>query len=157
MKRFLLPAAAFALCSAFVWIGHLYATQPGTCSVASITGGYSYAVNGSAFAPDLIAYYSVTGAFTADGQGNLYGADTISENGIVQANRQYTGTYLVNPDCTGSINANYSGSLASFVAALSQSGNRVDLMQIGAGTVGTGVANRQIASPLISAIAVREK
>lgn len=157
MKRFRLSVAFLAIGSTLVWIGHAYAqsTQLGVCSVASMSGGYSYAVNGSVFAPNLTTYASVIGAFTADGKGNLSGADTISENGIVQANRPFTGTYLVNSNCTGSISANYSGSLASFAAVLSQSGNRVDFMQIGAGTVGTGVANRQLESVLISTIIPR--
>jgi hypothetical protein len=155
MKRLLFPTGVLVLCTVLAWIGHLHAqsTQPGVCSVASMSGGYSYAVNGTVFAPGLVAYSSVIGTFTADGQGNLYGADTISENGTVQANRQFTGTYLVNSDCTGSVSADYSGTLASFTSVLSQSGNRIDFMQTGSGTVGTGVANRQIASPLISMIA----
>ena len=37
----------------------------------------------------------------ADGQGGVSGAETASSNGEI-FQRTYTGTYKVNPDCTGS-------------------------------------------------------
>ena len=51
------------------------------------------------------------GVLTFDGAGNLTGFDTVSFNGAIYE-RTITGTYTVNPDCTGTIS--WTTSIGSF-------------------------------------------
>jgi hypothetical protein len=123
------------------------ASQP-VCSAAMFTGGYSYNVNGTIFSAGTLAgFYSVVGVLSADGIGSLSGTDAISQNGVVQSGRTYTGSYLVQPNCTGTVTLNYAGQTASFAIAVSNSGDQVSFLQTTNGTVGAGTAMRQFIAP----------
>jgi hypothetical protein len=107
-------------------------------------GGYSYSVTGSIFSNNNLArFYSIVGVLTADGIGSVSGIDTISTNGVVQSGRTYSGTYTVQPNCSGSLTLNYAGQMAPFVIAISQSGQQVSFIQTNNGIVGVGTAFRQ--------------
>jgi hypothetical protein len=72
------------------------------CTAATFEGTYAYRDTGfnTEFGP-----FAGVGIFTSDGQGSLIGSGTISRNGeISQAPSERT--YVVNPDCTGSVFAN---------------------------------------------------
>ena len=43
------------------------------------------------------------GLFTSDGAGNLSGVYNGSQNGEIFTNSTYSATYIVNPDCTGTV------------------------------------------------------
>jgi len=51
--------------------------------------------------------FAVGGYYEFHGDGTLIGADTVSRNGLITP-RQYTGTYHVNPDGTGTLQLNIS-------------------------------------------------
>lgn len=77
-------------------------TNPGACTMASISGAYGYTIGGLSFAPNgSIGVYTETGTFTADGNGNLKGNGTYSIATL--ASHSLTGTYTVNSDCTGTL------------------------------------------------------
>jgi hypothetical protein len=69
------------------------------CTSASFQGAFGYTFNG------LTGFnarpFAAVGRLVADGQGNVSGSETQSANGVIST-RTYTGTYKVNPDCTGS-------------------------------------------------------
>src|SRR5260370_6073596 len=73
------------------------------CSNSTITGTYAFTLHGQVFLPDgstlLIDGIAKT---TFDGKGNLTQVDAVADNGnLTPGWRPGTGTYSVNPDCTG--------------------------------------------------------
>ncbi len=74
-----------------------------TCSIASYRGDYAFTETGAVInlPPVPAGPLAIVGKFTADGQGNVIGAQTRSSNGVI-FRETYTETYTVNPDCTGS-------------------------------------------------------
>ena len=75
------------------------------CSVMSLQGSYSLAVNGFFYDLDgLQGVYSSAGLAVADGAGGITGVDTVNIDGTPTRNRQFTGTYTVNANCTGTMN-----------------------------------------------------
>jgi hypothetical protein len=118
----------------------------GPCTTATVSGGYSYGVNGTLFAgaSGPAGFYSVVGVLTADGKGNLSGTDSISENGTVQTDRTFTGTYTIQGNCSGTASLNYSGGqVVNFVIAVSASGGQISFLQTSAGAVAAGTATLQ--------------
>jgi hypothetical protein len=75
------------------------------CSVTNLKGSYSLAVNG--FFYDVNGnqgVYSSVGLVVADGAGGVTGTDTVNIDGTPTRGRQFTGTYTINPDCSGTVN-----------------------------------------------------
>jgi hypothetical protein len=71
------------------------------CSLARSAGKWSFTDNGTVIG---IGPRTAVGVFTLDGEGNLLdGAATSSLNGSV-ANETFSGTYVVNSNCTGTAN-----------------------------------------------------
>ena len=74
------------------------------CSVASLKGSYSVAING--FFYDVNGnqgVYASAGLVAADGAGGITGTDTVNIDGTPTRGRQFTGTYTINADCSGSV------------------------------------------------------
>jgi len=68
------------------------------CSLARSAGKWAFTDNGTVIG---VGPRTAVGVFTLDGKGNLLdGAATSSLNGSV-ANETFSGTYVVNSDCTG--------------------------------------------------------
>jgi hypothetical protein len=73
------------------------------CSNASLHGTFAYTSTGSIAAPPAIAGPFVeVGTQTFDGQGGTTAAAMSSQNGNISP-LTVTGTYTVNPDCTGTM------------------------------------------------------
>jgi hypothetical protein len=92
--------AIFALAT----IGGLRAQGLRGCSNQTIAGQYAFTITGSILAPAAVAGPVAGVAMTTfDGFGNLTQVDHVVHNGVVpvEAWRPATGTYSVNPDCTG--------------------------------------------------------
>ena len=70
-----------------------------SCTNANFQGAFGYTFTGLTGITGLP--FAAVGRLVADGQGNVSGAETDSSNGNI-FQRTYTGTYKVNPDCTGS-------------------------------------------------------
>ena len=82
-------------------IGGLHAEG---CSNMTIAGQYAFTITGSILAPAAVAGPVAGVALTTfDGFGNLVQVDHVTHNGVlpVEPWRPATGTYSVNPDCTG--------------------------------------------------------
>jgi hypothetical protein len=99
---------------------------------------------------------TAVGVETWDGQGNTVATYTASVNGNIFPGITVTGTYSVNPDCTGS-NAESDGSHYNFV--VSPDGNSATWIRTDAGTVLSGtetrLKNRQEADALRGAAGKR--
>ena len=73
------------------------------CSNATLNGTFAFTSTGFITAPPAFAGpFAETGAQTFDGRGGTTATATLSQNGnILQVS--ITGTYQVNPDCTGTL------------------------------------------------------
>jgi hypothetical protein len=69
------------------------------CSLRSVAGDYGYTVTGTRLP---LGPAASVGTVSLDRQGNLSGTQTLSLNGTIVQGEVLTGTFTVNPDCTGS-------------------------------------------------------
>jgi hypothetical protein len=100
-----------------------YADDKG-CSNAMVRGTFAYTSTGSLVAaPAPLGPYAETGTQTFDGSGGTSTQGMASANGdIMPANT--TGTYTVNPDCTGTFTLEIAPGITShFLFVLDDSGN----------------------------------
>ena len=81
------------------------------CSVSRAAGKWSFTDNGTVLG---VGPRSAVGVFTLDGNGNLINASaTSSLNGGISV-ETFSGTYTVNPDCTGTVTVTiYTGGVAT--------------------------------------------
>ncbi len=116
-----------------------------SCSNGTIRGSYAFTIHGQVFLPSgstlLIDGLAKT---TFDGNGNLTQLDAIAVNGNVAPGwASNTGTYSVNPDCTGTFtvtNGNQPPVHLQMIVA--QSGNTIHDMVIDPGIATTAEAER---------------
>ncbi len=77
------------------------------CSVAGLVGSYGYSLSGFYFDnAGNTNFFSASGIFTADGQGNTTGHESDSFSGQVVQADPISGTYRVSSDCSGSFTTN---------------------------------------------------
>ncbi len=138
--RISLLLLTFALAMSSTLMAHA-----GACSNSTIQGTYAFTIHGQVFLPDgstpLIDGLAKT---TFDGKGNLTQLDAIAVNGNVAPGwASNTGTYSVNPDCTGTFtvtNGNQPPVHLQMIVA--QSGNTIHDMVIDPGIATTAEAER---------------
>jgi hypothetical protein len=138
--RISLLLLTFALAMSSTLMAHA-----GACSNSTIRGTYAFTIHGQVFLPDgstlLIDGLAKT---TFDGKGNLTQVDAVAANGNVAPGwASNTGTYSVNPDCTGTFtvtNGNQSPVHLQMIVA--QSGNTIHDMVIDPGFATTAEADR---------------
>jgi len=138
--RISLLLLTFALAMSSTLMAHA-----GACSNSTIQGTYAFTIHGQVFLPDgstpLIDGLAKT---TFDGKGNLTQLDAIAVNGNVAPGwASNTGTYSVNPDCTGTCtvtNGNQPPVHLQMIVA--QSGNTIHDMVIDPGIATTAEAER---------------
>jgi len=115
------------------------------CSNSTIQGSYAFTIHGTVFLPDgstlLIDGLAKT---TFDGKGNITQLDAVAANGNVAPGwASNTGTYSVNPDCTGTVtvtNGNQPPIHLQMIVA--QSGNTIHDMVIDPGFATTAEGER---------------
>lgn len=95
-------AVVFAFLPILGTAQNLHAQSQPSCSNASLSGSFGYTNNGSIVAGPDAGPFGGVGRQTFDGKGNTKATATVSVNGnIIQVS--ISGTYSVNPDCTGSM------------------------------------------------------
>lgn len=120
------------------------------CSNLTIKGTYAFTIHGTVFLPGGAPPLLVDGLAktTFDGNGNLTQLDAVAVNGNVAPGwRLSTGTYSVNPDCTGTFtvsNGDQPPIHAQFIVA--QSGNTIHAIVIDPGFATTSDAERVLKS-----------
>jgi len=85
------------------------------CSTASLSGSYGF--HGLAFIEPGATPRAIIGVFTFDGRG-AWNANLIvndAKTGVSQPPNTGPGTYVVNPDCTGTLRPSSGGSVAIVV------------------------------------------
>jgi hypothetical protein len=129
--------------------GQISKQQLAGCTNANFKGVYSFATTGSFFAPgatgpaeagDVAAF----GRIVADGRGNTTEDSAASFNGLQSADTQ-TGTYTVNPDCTGSATSTHhpSGQVDQVNFVIVERGAEAKFIVTNPGAVFTGTVDRQ--------------
>ena len=107
MKRTIAPASlVIVLATVFVLaiVPRAQADEKRGCSETSLQGSFGFTSTGTLLAlpAPFAGPFGEIGRQTFDGRGNTEGTATLSANGnIVRVT--YEGTYVVNPDCTGSM------------------------------------------------------
>ncbi len=118
------------------------------CDATAFSGAFGYTLAGEVYDSYGYVYYlAANGRLTADGNGALTGADTLSLDGNVMK-RKYTGTYTINADCTGSAQLQITdgttlGSSANLDLVLVDSGKQVNLIQTDSSFIFSGSGKKQ--------------
>jgi hypothetical protein len=110
------------------------------CTLKSVEGSYGYTVNGTNIGGGPLA---AVGLVSSDGAGVLGATETDSINGTI-VRRTITGTYTVNPDCTGTVTFTdnfHQTTHLDFVAVKDR--DELQFLQTDSGTVTTGIAKKQ--------------
>jgi hypothetical protein len=115
------------------------------CSNSTIQGSYAFTIHGTIFLPNgstlLVDGIAKT---TFDGKGNETQVDAVATNGMLTPGwRPGTGTYSVNPDCTGTLTVMFPGSPdlhVQFIVA--QGGNTIHVVVIDPGSATTAEGER---------------
>jgi hypothetical protein len=115
------------------------------CSNSTIQGTYAFTIHGTLFLPDgSTLLIDGIDKVTFDGKGNFTQVDAVATNGILTPGwRTGTGSYSVNPDCTGTQTIEISGLPdlhLQFIVA--QSGNTIHQVVTDPGVATTAEGER---------------
>jgi hypothetical protein len=110
-----------------------------SCSNATLRGTYSDQDTGTIVGVGPFAGVNVD---TFDGRGNLTISGMSSLNGSVSPGVE-TGTYQVNPDCTGTYSVSGGGLTIDAFFVIDQDGNELQIVVTDSGTVINCVARKQ--------------
>ncbi len=112
------------------------------CSNSSLNGTFAFRGTGSHMLPDGLHLLDVVFVQTFDGNGALTATGVQSDNGKILQVTQ-TGTYTVNPDCTGTETVKLSlGFTVHFFFVIVDSGNELTVIGTDPNNL-SGVAKRQ--------------
>lgn len=111
------------------------------CSDGSLRGPYGYrataTVHATAGSPTIVAHIAAVGRFVSDGRGGITGHDVSNVNGVATP-RTLTGTYSVDPDCTGNANITFVPALStSYFFVIADDGDEIRMVQKTPGILGT--------------------
>ena len=81
------------------------ATHAATCSTVTVAGNWGLTLTGTLILPTGPVPGAAVGRFSADVEGNIIGAEARNVGGGY-ADETLTGSWTVNPDCTGTATAN---------------------------------------------------
>jgi hypothetical protein len=109
------------------------------CTNASLKGTFSHM--GTGFITGVRPLAGV-GTDTFDGNGGITGTASLSINGTI-ASVTETGTYTVNPDCTGTYTVSSAGGSTTAFFVIDDGGNEVKAVCTDPGSVITHIFRRQ--------------
>jgi hypothetical protein len=113
------------------------------CSNATIKGTFAHMATGFETAPPALAGPLVgVGTDTLDGNGGVTTNATLSINGNI-VTLTATGTYKVNPDCTGSYTISGPGGTTRLVLVVADNGNEIQAICIDPGVILSHIFRRQ--------------
>ena len=118
--------------------------QNKVCSTAALKGTFVHTASGFVTSPGMAAPFAGVGTDTFDGNGHFAGAATVSINGNPIPLTE-TGTYKVNPDCTGTYTAFSGAASTTAFFVITDSGNEIQAICTDAGVVISHVFRRQVA------------
>ena len=118
------------------------------CSLETVEGSYGTSTTGSIVSAGPVGLIADVGVISFDGDGGVSQTTTVSLNGVIIPNRtSLSGSYVVNPDCTGDISLMLAGATGPITSTshfvIVDNGEELQTINTGAGRVLTGVAKRQ--------------
>ena len=125
--------------------GQIVKQQLAGCTNASFKGVYSFATTGSAFSPGgEVGDVAASGQIVSDGRGHTTESSNSSFNGLQTADTQ-TGTYTVNPNCTGSATSIHhpSGQVDTVNFVIVEGGAEAKFIVTNPGAVFVGTVDKQ--------------
>lgn len=145
MKRVAnLTIAVVVFASMFAFGVKAHAQAGKECTLATRQGDFGFSANGNLGG---VGPSAAVGRYTADGSGNFAGSFTESANGVI-ARLTFTGTYTVNPDCTGTETINVeSGLTLHNDAAIVEGGREIQAINTDPGNVLLFHSQRQLTQP----------
>ncbi len=141
-------AAACTCLLAAASAAHATVLLPDRCNAATMRGSYGYTVIGTITTGPGAGPFAAVGRLNFDGLGTFTNVRTISRNGTILPQVAGTGTYTVNPNCTGSITFTDGGVVTQgtdFV--LDDGGDEIRMITISPGTVLTVQGRKQYPLP----------
>ena len=115
------------------------------CANSTLRGTFAYSASGFITTPQFLAGpFAEVGTQTFDGRGTTTAAATLSQNGnIVPVT--VTGSYIVNPDCTGTLTLQVSpfGITVHVFIVISDNGTKFQAIETDPGLVITRTARKQ--------------
>jgi hypothetical protein len=140
MSKQIVTSAAGVLLLALAALGSSYAQSNSSgCTNRLIAGNFGFTLQGTKLAGPGPTGPQVGVAMTHfDGKGGLTQTDTVTIDGDVVADFTHTpatGTYAVNPDCTGTFTIDFTDGRPTVVAnfVVVENGNEIDSVVISAG------------------------
>jgi hypothetical protein len=112
----------------------------GQCSNANVTGKYGFVISGFAKNAQPI---SAEGLIKADGKGTFKGMESGSFGGTIFTNVPVSGTYSINPDCTGSAITKVQKAVNHFNLVVVSGGKTLQVVGADAGNVETETIQAQ--------------
>lgn len=76
----------------------------------TLTGSYAFSFSGTTpnpGPPAMMAPYNGVGIATFDGAGKITATESVNFGGFVLRNAPFSGTYTLNPDCTGTLTVKF--------------------------------------------------
>jgi hypothetical protein len=117
------------------------AQPPSACTNRDLSGSFGFSIKGTNVA--LQVQYILVGQFTADGKGMFSGMGRQSVGGQATS-AEYSGTYKVNPDCTGTAKFQFSGgTMANLYFVLVGDRSEVIILDSDSGTLESGYAKKE--------------
>jgi uncharacterized protein (TIGR03437 family) len=116
------------------------------CGNGSLSGAYGYLLTGFEFVSSTGYYYSQAGNAVSDGNGNISVVGNVNVNGT-SASTTGTGTYSLASDCSGTARVTNQSGTANYSIAVVENGQGLLFLETDAGTIVSGTAQPQFASP----------
>ena len=114
------------------------------CSLRTLKGTYLFAYPGFQIVDGQQVPFAFAGHDRYDGEGTLTGVGSFSVNGSISRSATYTGSYTVNPDCTGSsiIVDDSTGETQHFDTFFGRDGDEISFVQTDPGSVAVSIERR---------------
>jgi hypothetical protein len=119
------------------------AASDNPCSLRTLKGLYVYHCSGVQFVNGQPVPFAFAGRDQYHGDGTLSGVYSVSDPGTISHHVAYTGTYTVNPDCTGSFTTeDENGVVTHADLFFGRDGEEVSFILTDPGVVDAGVERR---------------
>lgn len=142
MKRIMIGRTVTIAAVIALGLTSIASAQNKGCNNATLQGTFAFTTVGSIVTPDFVAGpYAEVGAQVFDGVGSTTGTLMLSQNGNVGPGTS-TGTYSVNPDCTGTFTSTVSGFTAHYFLVIDSNGDGFRAICLDTGAIITRTAKR---------------
>ena len=113
------------------------------CSLQTLKGTYLYHCAGVQLVNGQLVHFAFAGKDQYNGDGTMSGVYSLSDTSAISHHVSYTGTYTVNPDCTGTFTTtDENGVVVHADLFFGRDGEEVNFLLTDPGVVDAGVERR---------------